>query len=115
MFEAGFAGAGAGGGSAYDANGGVGFAANGEIEANLRFEHALRDDGRDEVAVVVARDRAVEREGNGVDDAGLTGASRAGEHEEIRIAEVDDGALAEGCEAADLKSRRPQGLPPAVR
>src|SRR5439155_5341164 len=75
---------------------------------------AGRDGGMDEL-VVVAVDTAVEGEADGVDQARLARAGRAGEGEEVGALEVDRGRLAEGGEALDLEPLRPHGTRPATR
>jgi len=93
----GFVGVGAGLVSSHDPNGAERTFADGEVETYLGFASRLGDD-RSHLSLAVAGHGAVEGEGHGIENRGLTGPGRTGEGKQIGTLEINDGAVEEGAE-----------------
>ena len=98
----------------HDTDGRVLAVADREVEANAHLLPALRDDRKDGT-FGEARDGAVQRERQRVDQAGLAGSGWADEREVVGVAEVDLDRLVEGAEPRDLKPERTHAPPRRAR
>ena len=101
----------AGLGRPHDARRRVGLPADGEVEPNARLGQVLADDRRHGPPIVEPRDRAVEREREGVDRAGLARTGGTDEGEQVGAREVDHRRRAEDGEALDLEADGPHAGP----
>jgi hypothetical protein len=91
----------------HDADRGVLDAVHGEVEPDAGLGQVLADDRGDGPAVVEAGHAAVEGEGQRVDHAGLAGAGRPDQGEQVDAGEVDHHRRAEDREALGFQPDRP--------
>ena len=89
-----------------DARGAVARVADVEGQRDLRLLGAEADDPPDEPFVVVARNAAVEREAQRVDDRRLPGAGRPDQREVVDVVERQLDRSAEHAEALELQVHR---------